>query len=328
MSEILEMLEAIRRLLHAEDVLLLCHKNPDGDTIGSAAALYHGLKQLGKHSAILCADPIPSHYAHMEIELFTGQFQPGYVVAVDVASIQLFGDALEPYCSQVDLCIDHHSSNTGYADAMYLDGSAAASAEIIYEMLLSMQVKITPQIADCLYTGLSTDTGCFLYSNTTPRTHRIAAALMEAGARVEDLNVELFESKTPERMAIERTALENLEYHFEGKCALISLTREEIAASGVSMAELEGLTGLPRKIEGVQVGITLRQLPGASYKISVRTLKGVNACAIAQRLGGGGHARAAGCELEGNLDNAKAAILAEVEKELRKMEQSAAEGDR
>lgn len=320
MSEILEMLEVIRRLLNAEDVLLLCHKNPDGDTIGSAAALYHALKQLGKNVALLCADPIPSRYDYMGFEQFSGQFTPGYVVAIDVASIQLFGDALEPYCSQVDLCIDHHGSNSGYADAMYLDATAAATTEIMYEILSKMEVEITPVIADCLYTGLATDTGCFLYANTTARTHRTAAALMEAGARVEDLNADLFENKTRERMAIERTALENLEYHFDGRCALMYLTREEIAASGVQMADLEDLTGLPRKIEGVQVGVTIRQLPGASYKISIRTVKGVNACAIAQHLGGGGHDRAAGCELEGILENAKAAVLAEVQKELSKLD--------
>ncbi len=322
MSEILELLEAIKRLLRADDVLLLCHKNPDGDTIGSAAALYHALKELGKNAALLCGDPIPTRYNYMGFETFNGQFTPGYVVAVDVASIQLFGDCQEPWCSQVDLCIDHHSSNSGYADAMYLDGGAAATAEIVYEMFRAADVEVTPQMADCLYTGLATDTGCFLYSNTTAKTHRIAADLIEAGARVEDLNAQLFESKTPERMAIEKVALENLEYHFDGRCALMFLTREEIAASGVNLSELEDLTGLPRKIEGVQAGITLRQLPGASYKISVRTVKGVDACAIARRLGGGGHARAAGCELEGNLENAKAAILAEVEKELNKLDEA------
>ena len=175
---------------------------------------------------------------------------------------------------------------------------------------------VTPVIADCLYTGLSTDTGCFLFGNTTAHTHKVAAALMEAGARVEELNPLLFENKSKGRIAIERTALENLEYYFDQQCALISMTREQIAASGVSVEDLEGVTGLPRKIEGVRVGVTLRQNPSGSYKVSIRTVKGVDACAIARRLGGGGHEQAAGCELEGNLENAKAAVLAEVEKEL------------
>lgn len=114
MSEILELLSLISRLLHAENVLILCHKNPDGDTVGSSAALYHALKGLGKTAALLCSDPIPARYSYMQAELFTGQFEPGYIVAVDVASIQLFGDGVKPYSDKVDLCIDHHGSNSGY----------------------------------------------------------------------------------------------------------------------------------------------------------------------------------------------------------------------
>ena len=315
----------ISRLLGADDILILCHKNPDGDTIGSGAALCLALQRLGKTAAVLCSDPIPAMYAFLPITVFDGSFTPGFVVAVDVAGIQLFGDGARPYSDRVDLCIDHHGSNSGYADAMYLDASAAATAEIIYQLLEAMQVPITPVIADCLYTGISTDTGCFLYNNTTAHTHKVAAALMEAGARVGELNALLFESKSKGRIAIERTALENLEYYFDEQCALIYMTREQIAASGVSAAELEGVTGLPRKIEGVRVGVTLRQQPGGSYKVSIRTVKGVDACAIAKRLGGGGHEQAAGCELEGNLDNAKAAVLAEVEKELARCAQGAKE---
>lgn len=322
MSEILDLLETIGRLLRAENVLILSHKNPDGDTLGSAAALMHALKNLGKEAAVLCSDPIPSRYSYMQIEPFTGQFEPGYTVAVDVASIQLFGDSIQQYTEHIDLCIDHHPSNSGYANAMLLEPTAAATCEVMYDVLTAMNVEITPIIAECLYTGLSTDTGCFLFSNTSAKAHVLAAKLIEAGARIEELNMILFESKSKARMAIELVALENLEYHFDDRCALMSLTREQIAASGVAANELEDITSLPRKIEGVQAGITLRQLPGASYKISIRTVEGVDACAIAKRLGGGGHARAAGCELEGNLENAKAAILAEVERELNRVQQN------
>ena len=178
---------------------------------------------------------------------------------------------------------------------------------------LNVGVDLTPHIANCLYTGLSTDTGCFRFSSTTARTHIVAAKLMEAGARVEELNTLLFDTKPRERMEAERIARNHLEYHLDGRCALIYLTRDEIEQSGVDPADLEELTSLPISIEGVKVGLTLRQQPGGSYRISVRTAKGVDACAIARRLGGGGHTRAAGCELLGNLDNAKSAILAEVE---------------
>ncbi len=323
MTEQIQIADAISRLIKAEDVLLLCHKNPDGDTIGSAGAICWALKALGKQAAVLCADGIPAQYSYMQIPAYTGQFTPRYVVAVDVASIQLFGDAIRDYTQRIDLCIDHHASNAGYAIETLLDSEAAATAELLYRLIPSMGVQLTPRIADCLYTGLSTDTGCFRFSNTTAKSHQVAAGLIGAGARVEELNTILFESKSRERMEIERIALNQLEYHFDGRCALIWLTRDQIAGSAVKLDELENLTSLPRMIEGVQVGLTLRQQPGGSWKISVRTQKEVDACAIARRLGGGGHSRAAGCELEGNLCNTKTALLAEVEREFAAMDKAA-----
>ena len=318
MSEILDIAAALSRLLKAENVLLICHKNPDGDTIGSAAALYWALKGLGKTVAVLCADPIPSRYDYMDIGLYTGQFTPGYTVAVDVAGIQLFGDSIAEYTRRIDMCIDHHPSTSGYADCMLLDGDAAATAEIIYELLTAIGTEITPTIADCLYTGLSTDTGCFKFANTTARTHEIAAKLITAGASLVKLNNILFESKSRSRLAIERLALESLEYSFGGRCATVYLTKEQIAETGADGTDLEGITSLPRMIEGVEVGITIRQQPTGSYKVSVRTVTGVDASAICAHLGGGGHKQAAGCELLGSLDNAKAALLTEMEKALCK----------
>lgn len=316
MSEILEITAALSRLLKADRVLLICHKNPDGDTIGSAAALYHALKALGKTAAVLCSDPIPARYSYMELTPYAGQFTPGYTVAVDVAGIQLFGDAVAEYTREIDLCIDHHPSNPGYARSMLLDADAAATAEIIYEMLAAAGIEITPILADCLYTGISTDTGCFKFSNTTARTHEIAAKLIGAGAHTVLLNEILFESKSRGRLAIERMALESLEYSFDGRCAMIFLTKEQVAQAGAETTDIEGITSLPRNIEGVEVGITVRQQPTGSYKVSVRTTPNVDAAAICAHLGGGGHRQAAGCELLGSLDNAKAALLTEVEKAL------------
>ena len=315
-AETIDVTEVLTRLYKAENILLLCHKNPDGDTIGSSAALYHALKRLGKTVAVLCADPIPPRYDYMQIGLFDGSFEPAYVVAVDVAGIQLFGDAVREYSERTDLCIDHHPSNTGYADAILLDGSAAATAELMYDVLCAMNAEIDPLVAECLYTGVATDTGCFKFANTTARTHAVAAKLIEAGADVARLNSILFENKSRSRLAVEQLALENLEYHFDGRCALTHLTKEEIAATGAEPDDLEGVTGIPRAIEGVEVGVTLRQQPTGSYKISVRTVLGKDASAIAARLGGGGHKQAAGCELLGSLENAKSAVLAEVEREL------------
>ncbi len=327
MTEQLNVQQMADRLCAAEDILILCHKNPDGDTVGCASALCYALEALDKNAAVLCSDPIPHRYGCTAARMFKGDFEPRTVVAVDVASIQLFGEnnGMPRYTRHVDLCIDHHAGNTGYADFTLLDGHAAAAAELLYDVILAMGVELTRQIANCLYTGLSTDTGCFRFSSTTAKTHLIAAKLIEAGADLEELNTLLFETKPRQRMEAERIARNHLEYHLDGRCALIYLTRDEIEASGVDPADLEELTSLPISIEGVQVGLTLRQQPGGSYRISVRTAKGVDACAIARRLGGGGHNRAAGCELLGNLDNAKNAILAEVEAELNALRDAAQE---
>ena len=287
MTEQLNVQQMAQRLMTADNILILCHKNPDGDTIGCGSALYCALKMLDKEAAVLCSDVIPTRYAFTNAHMFKGEFEPKTVVAVDVASVQLFGEnnGMTQFSRHVDLCIDHHAGNSGYADFTLLNGSAAAAAELLYEVICAMGVAITPHIADCLYTGLATDTGCFRFSSTTANTHLVAAKLIEAGCHVEELNTLLFDTKPRERMEADP-------------------------------ADLEELTSLPVSIEGVKVGLTLRQQPGGSYRISVRTAKGVDACAIARRLGGGGHSRAAGCELLGNLENAKNAILAEVEAEL------------
>ena len=301
MTEQLDVQQMAQRLLAADNILILCHKNPDGDTIGCGSALYYALKALEKTTAVLCSDDIPSRYAFTNPRLFKGEFEPRTVIAVDVAGLQLFGEnnGVPQYARHVDLCIDHHAGNNGYADFTLLDAGAAAAAELLYQV---------------------TDTGCFKFSSTTANTHTVAAKLIEAGCHVEELNTLLFDTKPRARMEAERIARNHLEYYLDGRCALIYLTRDEIRQSGVDPADLEELTSLPISIEGVKVGLTLRQQPGGSYRISVRTAKGVDACAIARRLGGGGHTRAAGCELLGNLDNAKSAILAEVQAELDRPE--------
>lgn len=313
MTQSMHVEQAAARLLEAGQVLILCHKNPDGDTIGCGAALCHVLNGMGRQAAVLCADPIPPRLSFTRPRLFRGEFVPDLVVAVDVAGVALLGDTglMPAYSRHVDLCIDHHAGNGGYADCTLLDASAAAAAELLWEVLQAMGAEITPLVADCLYTGLATDTGCFRFANTTARTHRVAAGLIEAGARVEELNTILFATRSRGQMEAERIARSHLTYELEGRCAVIWLDRDETAASGADPADLDELTALPIGIEGVQVGLTFRQLPGGSWRVSIRTAKGVDACAIARRLGGGGHLRAAGCELLGTLDNARQAVLAE-----------------
>ena len=315
MTEPLNVEQTAARLREADPVLILCHKNPDGDTIGCGSALYYALTALGKTAAVLCADPVPRRLSFAKPRLFRGEFEPQLVVAVDVAGVQLFGDTglMPAYSRRVDLCIDHHAGNNGYAQYTLLDAAAAATAELLCDVIEAMGVQLDAQMADCLYTGLATDTGCFRFANTTAKTHRAAARLIEAGARVEELNTLLFSTKTRGQIEAERMAQSHLEYALEGRCALIWLSQDEIENSHADPADLEELTALPIGIEGVKVGLTFRQQPSGSWRISIRTAKGVDAVAVARRLGGGGHLRAAGCELLGTLDNVKSAVVTEVQ---------------
>ena len=291
--------ECSQLLLSKNNILIITHTNPDGDTLCSAAALCSALRRAGKRANLFRNPAVTTKYMpHVEKYFAPKSFKSKYIVSVDVATEKMFAEGFD---GAIDLCIDHHTGNSGYADFTLLDGNAAATAELLYEVISEMGVEITPLIANCLYTGLATDTGCFRFSSTTANTHFVAAKLILAGAQVEELNTLLFDTKPRERMEAERIARNHLEYHLEGRCALMYLTRDEIEQSGVDPADLEELTSLPVSIEGVKVGLTLRQQPGGSYRISVRTAKGVDACAIARRLGGGGHTRAAGCELLGYL---------------------------
>ena len=298
---------AAKRIESAGRVLILSHHNPDGDTLGSAFGLQRALDWLGKDSAVLCSDPFPAKFAYFT-EIRELNFEPDLIVAVDIADVQLFGEKLLPYAGRVDLCIDHHVSNTRYAKELCLSVEAAATAEIMVEIIKGMGVPLSSEIADPLYTGIATDTGCFKFSNTTGNTHRIAAELIDCGADYSTINRLMFDTKTRARVRVEQAALSSMEFFLEDQCAMIVVPRKLVEETRVDESDLDGVSAMPRQIEGVTVGVTLRERDGF-YKVSVRTVEPVNAFAICAELGGGGHVRAAGCTLSGSLDEVKKQIL-------------------
>ena len=304
-------------LMEKDNILILCHKNPDGDTLGSAAALAHALAGMGKKAYIACHNRIPAKYDYLNIPLVEEGAEIDFVVSVDVAGINLLGDSLMEYAHKINLCIDHHGSNGEYAKYLCLKVDYPAAAQLMYEVLCEMGCEITPHIADCLYTGILTDTGCFKYSSTTPLTHIIGARLMELGAQHTLLVEKFFMSKTRKAVQLERYMMNNLEYYFDDRCALLVLTREAILDIQPDPTDLDGLSSMPRDFEGVDISILIRPLrEEGSYKLSIRTGETVDACAIASALGGGGHIRAAGCEVIGSIETVKKAILREVENTL------------
>ena len=309
MTENVTVAQAAELLKQANNVLLLTHCFPDGDTLGSAFALCRALRALGKRARVICNDEIPEKYAYMWENLAADDFEEEFICAVDVADAALLGAKLAPYADNVDLCIDHHASHRSYGKRLLLGADMGANAMIVLQVIEALGVPLDTYMADCLYTGIATDTGCFKYSNTTPLTHRMAAQLMEAGAHAEAINRAMFDIKSRARLSLEQMALASIRFYAQDRIAVMKITEEMKKESGACEGDMEGLSPLPRQIEGVWVGVTMRRKVDGCYKISLRTGTHADAAQICAVLGGGGHARAAGCTLCGSEEEATAAIL-------------------
>lgn len=310
--------DAADYLLNNNSFLFLCHISPDGDTVGSATALARGLSSIGKKVKILCGDKFTNEYGFMFDGLEMTDEEPEHIVAVDVADPKLLGNEYcEKYGDKFELCIDHHASNVLYAQKTFLEPDSASAAEMIYLLLEKMGIKITPVIAGCLYAGVSTDTGCFRFSNTTVRTFKIAAKLAEYGADYYNINQAFFETKTKTYAALERLALDGMKFYLGESCAVICVTRDMYALTGSNEAETTKLANLPRQVEGVKVGVLMRELEDGSFKCSLRTHGDIDASAIAARLGGGGHAGAAACTVKADKERVIEMLLEAIKTELK-----------
>ncbi|MBQ3072766.1 MAG: DHH family phosphoesterase [Oscillospiraceae bacterium] len=302
--------ETAALLCGGDNYTILTHRRPDGDTVGCAVALCRALRALGKTAAILENPQFTQRYLPY-LEGLTATELRGTVIAVDIAAESLFPMNFE---GTVDLCIDHHGSNTEYADRLLLGADRAACGEIIYELLIAMGVPVDPKMADALYIAITTDCGCFRYSNTTSATLRTAAALIDCGADTFTLNRVLFEIKTQARFRLEAYLTEGLELYAGGKVGVCTLPEAEKLRMGVTEDDADSIAGFARNLEGVEIGVMLRDLEGGKCKISVRTDNRLHdACEICRVLGGGGHNGAAGATVTGTLANGKAAILHAIE---------------
>ena len=301
--------EAAARLRQMNNVLLLTHVRPDGDTIGSAAALCQALRDMGKTAYLLYNPEITDTYAPYAEPYWASEgFVPEHIVSADIAALNLLPDNAAAYASRVELAIDHHGSQEFFAAETCLDADAAACGEIIYRVIRELTA-VTPAIAMLLYVAISTDTGCFVYANTTADTHRIAAELLETGIDVGPVNKVLFRTKSKTRLAMEARMVADMELYDGDRVVVMSIPlslRRELHATEADIEELSSLAAL---VEGTDCGITLRELKPGRVKLSLRTGPRVDACAVCQRLGGGGHKAAAGATVDGTLEAAKALIL-------------------
>lgn len=308
--------DVIKFLQEHDNYLILTHRRPDGDAIGCSVALAEILRGMGKTAWLPGVSDATELFAeYLEGQMAPSGFVPETVVSVDMASLGLLPAHAQAWRDSIDLAIDHHPSHEGYAGQTWLEGDKAACGEIIHK--ISEQTGVMNQtIANALYVAVSTDCGCFVYSNVTPNTHRVAAALMEAGADYKRLNKKHFRTKTMGRMQLERLILERLHLYHDGTVAVAVVSLEMMAQAGVTQDDLEDIAAFVGQIAGVRHSATIRELAPGECKISLRTAAELNASHTCARLGGGGHAAAAGCVVHGTVEEAEAAIVAAIDAQL------------
>ncbi len=305
--------EAAQWLREADNILILAHKRPDGDAIGSASALARGLRQLGKTAYTLKNPEITDKLAPYAEEYYAPrEFAPEHIVSVDTATAEMIQINAVEYADKVELGIDHHMSNSKYAENTCLDAQSASCGEIIYKILAELSGELDAETATLLYIAVSTDTGCFSYANTTGDTLNIAAKLVESGADNKGVNKLLFRTKSKNRIKFEGALLSGIDFRFDDKVAFMSVTLFAKEKYGISENDLEDIAAIPSSIEGVCIGITIKELGAKECKISVRTNDGYNANLLCASFGGGGHVAAAGCVINESIGDAKELLEREI----------------
>ena len=302
--------EAAAFLTAHDNYLILTHVRPDGDTTGCAAGLCRALRQTGKRAFVLDNPGLTELFAPYLDGLTIGsEFVPETVVSVDIAAKSLFFEEAKPYLDRVDLAIDHHPSQEFFAKQTCLDSKRASCGQLIYDIVRQF-ASITPEIGEALYVALSTDCGCFQYSNTDASVHRAAAELMDSGFDPYPVNRRFFRTKTFKRLKLESLLTAGMELRDGGQTALVFLTRAMIEEVGASERDMDDISAFVGQIEGVKNGVTLKETADGHVKISLRTDPGdLNASKVCALLGGGGHAAAAGAMLEGGMESVRQAVI-------------------
>ena len=298
MTKSLQRIDAAAFLLHHNQYVILTHVRPDGDTLGSASALCLGLRSLGKTAYILENTGVSPRFAWMVEGLTTESAEESdTVISTDVASPGMLPENAQHLLNRVALRIDHHGSATSFSDLELVDPDSASCAEVVYDVLELMEAPRQAEVLDRIYVGLSTDTGCFRFANTTAHTFRVAAACAEGGARVYQLNQELFETNTLGKLRMQGWIVEHMRLLHCGTMAICAIPRSVELELGVTSDDMDNISNFPRTVAGVNVAATIRETEDGLAKISVRAVPGYDATVIAEKFGGGGHKGAAGASL-------------------------------
>jgi phosphoesterase RecJ-like protein len=322
--------EVCDRLSEIKNTVILFHVRPDGDAVGSALSMKLLLEAMGSRSWCMCANEIPQRLAFLSEgiqgtslpESLPDDFEVQRVISVDTASAAQLGDLQAIYGDKIDFMIDHHAKGEPYAD-YFVSSTSAAAGEIVFdisrEMLKRGLLKEIPEKMDfCLYAAISSDTGCFKYSNVTPKTHICSVELLKSGIDTAQINRLLFDSKSMEVLAVEKAGFDTLKMFHNGKIAVVFFTFQMKEKLGVLDEHLETLIDVARSVEGVDVAVAVRQPgPEKTFRVSTRSSSSVDVSAVCAAFGGGGHIRAAGCTITADsIEHVANLVVTEIEKQL------------
>ncbi len=302
-------------LQEAKSVVLACHLNPDGDTLGCALALQSVLEGLGKRVVTLSSDGVPEIYRFLpgSEKILTSTEQRGFDVAVvcDTGMPERVGKARDAvFSARIIVDIDHHVTEGAFGDIRIQQPKAAATAEIVYRLLKVMDVPITPNVATCLLTGIITDTGLYRYMNVSPATFRLSAVLMEAGASPAQIAEEVFERRSFPSVRLLGRALEHIRQEEEGKLVWSYLSYEDFTELGATDEDTEGIITQLRAVRDSVVLALLREVKPGRVRVSVRSRdERIDMSRLAEKFGGGGHRMAAGFWVNGGIDEAKEKVI-------------------
>lgn len=305
----------------AKKILIVTHISPDGDAVGSLLALGLGLKTLKKKCDFYMKDPVPKIYQFLPSQKLIKHtlLEKRYdlTLLIDVGNSDRVSEPFQCFAGKgVTATIDHHSAGKSDAHHQFCFPKSAATGELVYEILRGLRVKITKAMAINLYTAVSTDTGSFKYSNTTPTTFAVASKLIALGVDVAQVAENAYETFTRPRLELMRRALGGLVIHDNQKIAWIILRQEDYALTKALPEDAEGLINIPRSLDTVEVAILFKEQKDGKVKVSFRSRASVDVAKLALTWGGGGHARAAGCTLSGPMDEIVRQVVSQVERVL------------
>lgn len=315
--------EVAQALLYENRFLVISHLNPDGDAIGSSLATFRILKKLGKDATVFNRDGVPHNFKFLPdtdavVTSLDGVEPFDVTVVLDCSELERTGIELpEEYLGTL-VGIDHHLTAEPLGQSYYLNPTASSIGEMLFDVLKETSVELDKELATQIYTSILTDTGSFHYSNATPRALHVAAEMVAAGVSPWEVALEVFESQPIERIKLLSEVLPTLEVDPSGRYGTILITRDMLESSGALDEHIDGFINYPRGVEGVEVAVQFKEVDTEKFKVSFRSRGKVNVASIAENFGGGGHANAAGCSLEGPIDQVREKIGQAVEQAIEK----------